>query len=97
QPTSRILPRLLAVAAMLVLALGLFPHLSRHLQPSPPTITTRIEPVQTDLQAGDPLLDDLEVLEAQLALWAKLSVKDTWILEDENDWAEILLSVEEPI
>ncbi|MEX2607707.1 MAG: hypothetical protein WD708_10205 [Kiritimatiellia bacterium] len=97
QPASKTLPRLLALAAILVLALGLLPHLSRHLQSPPPSLTTRIQPVQTDFDSRDPLLDDLDALQEQLAVWSNLSMEDSRILEDENDWAEILLSMEEPI
>lgn len=97
QPASKTLPRLLAVAALLVLALGLLPHLSRHLQSPPPPFTTHIEPAQIDFQEQDPLLDDLESLQDQLAVWSGMSLEDSRILEDENDWAEILLTLEEPI
>lgn len=97
RPESKALPRLLALAAVLVLALGLLPHLSRHFQAPPPTLTTRIEPIQEDFQSVDPLLEDLESLEDQLAVFTDLSMDDSRILEDENDWAELLLSLEEPI
>ncbi len=97
QPTSKTLPRLLAVAAMLVLALGLLPHLSRRLQSPHPVFTTHIESVEVDFQDEDPLLDDLESLQDQLAVWSDMSLEDNRILEDENDWAEILLTLEEPI
>jgi anti-sigma factor RsiW len=97
-PKSKALPRLLALAALLVLALGLLPHLSRYSSPTPQDhLTTQLNPIQSSWEDQDPLLRDLDYLQDQLAVWSETSMEDPWVLEDENDWAEILLSMEEPI
>lgn len=97
KPAPSALPRLLALAAMLVLGLALFPHLSNHLQPLPPVLTTAIEPVSPTLTSEDPILNELAELENELALWSATPPSDPGFIENEHDWAEILIAAEESI
>ena len=87
KPPHAYLPRLLALAAMLVLGLALLPHLTSRLQPTPSVLTTAVDPIRNELQD----------LENELALWSALPVSDPGFIENENDWAEILISAEESI
>ncbi len=97
KPENKYLPRLLAFAALLVLGLGLLPHLASRFQPAPPIMTAHIEPIRADLQTEDPILNTLEDLESELALWSGIGMNDPAFLENENDWAEILMSSEDAI
>ncbi|MDF3128053.1 hypothetical protein P0Y35_02470 [Kiritimatiellaeota bacterium B1221] len=97
KPKNKYLSRLLAVAALLVLGLGILPHFTRHLPPSQPLITAQIDPIRSDLQTEDPLLDRLDDLEYELSLWSNLEMGDPAFLENESDWAKILLSAEDTI
>jgi hypothetical protein len=97
KPPHAYLPRLLALAAMLVLGLALLPHLTSRLQPTPSVLTTAVDPIRPNLTAEDPILNELQDLENELALWSALPVSDPGFIENENDWAEILISAEESI
>lgn len=97
KPAHAYLPRLLALAAMLILGLALLPHLTNRLQPTPTVLTTAVDPIRPNLTAEDPILTQLEALENELALWSALPVSDPGFIENENDWAEILISAEESI
>lgn len=109
QPShSPLLPRLLAVAAGLVLAIGVLPHIqntspssqdntlvSQYNTPTPEAVTS------TALAEVDPVLDSLEALDQELdsllsgELTSELASDLTW--GDENDWASELLESEEAI
>jgi len=97
KPAVNNMPRILALAALLVLGLGLLPHLSRKLQPAPQVYITEIEPLRPTLDSEDPVLSTLENLETELALWTLLHPEDPDFLENENDWATALLSPEDSI
>lgn len=97
KPANPYLPRLLALAALLILGLGLLPHLTAYLQPTPPPLTTAVDPIRNDLSAEDPILHQLATLESELALWSGVSPSDPGFIENENDWAEILMTTEDSI
>jgi len=97
KPTNKNLSRLLAIAALLVLGFGLFPHLSNSLQPEHPVVAFDVTPIRHSLTAEDPILDTLRELESELSLWSSYDMNDSSFLEDETDWATTLISSEESI
>lgn len=87
--------RILSLAALVLMGLGLASHLGDYLKSKPPVVSARITPIRSTLDEEDPILENLSDLESQLSLWSGVQLKDDVILENENDWAEILLSFEE--
>ncbi|WFB34404.1 hypothetical protein P3T73_09545 [Kiritimatiellota bacterium B12222] len=93
----RVLPRLLALAALLILGLSLLPHLSSFLQPQNIILTAEVVPLRPALDLQDPILDELDLMESELTLWTMIDVEDNAFLENENDWAETLIALEDTI
>lgn len=91
------LPRLLALAALLVLALGLWPHLSGLLQSEPKPLTAEVVPVRETLAEEDPLIEELELLDRQLGQLAETNPESIEFIMDSDYWAGELLAMEDSI
>lgn len=90
------LPRFLAIAAGLILAVALWP-LIRPPSPVPAHLTVSTEESFRLEYKEDDLLEDLQDLEEELAVWTDASANELLILGEEDVLAEFLLHTEESI
>lgn len=91
------LPRLLALAALLVLALGVWPHLSGLLQSKPRTLNAEVEPIRQTLAEADPLIGELDELDRELERLAETDAESIDFIVDSDYWAGELLALEDTI
>jgi len=94
---SDALPRLLAIAAVLVLALGLWPHFAEPFHQEAPRLTAQVKPIREDLTGEDPLLSSLDRLETEIEQIEDLALDDDHFVEDPDYWASELLKMENTI
>ncbi|GEM_PF-4547121 len=97
---SRLLPRLLAVAAGLVLALAVWPHLQEQFPASSraPLIAENPSPAAAqDWQSEDPVMASLEALDQELDILLTEDVTLELVWDDTDELASELLQLEETI
>jgi hypothetical protein len=97
-PPSRILPKLLAFAALVIIGLALWPHL---MQPkgyvTPPEVALNPVTTSDDVFIEDSLLTSLETLNQELDDLADINLEEDLLAQDANDWASLLLAMEDSI
>lgn len=89
-------PRILALAAGLLLALTLLPFL-RTPHPYPVTADMPPDPVSGDLSDVSGLSEELDELQEEMAIWNDTSILDLLLIEEEVSRAEHYLKTEESI
>ena len=82
---------------MLVLALGVWPHLSGLFTPDPDPLTAEVEPVRESLAEEDPLLEELDRLDSELEQLAETDPESGDFVRDADYWAGVLLAMEDSI